>query len=47
MFVQKPRLPIDILFGMNTADLKGNTSTKYVESLRENRMGLQDHKQSC
>ena len=28
-------LPIDILFGTNTADLKGNTSTKYVENLKQ------------
>ena len=34
MFGQKPHLPIDILFGTNTADLKGNTSTKYVENLK-------------
>ena len=34
MFGQKPHLPINILFGMNTADLKGNTSTKYVENLK-------------
>ena len=34
MFRQKPCLPIDILFGMNTADLKGNTNTKYVENLK-------------
>ena len=33
MFGRKPCLPIGILFGMNTADLKGNTSTKYVENL--------------
>ena len=35
MFGQKPHLPIDILFGMNTADLKDNTSTKYVENLKQ------------
>ena len=35
MFGRKPHLPIDILFGMNTADLKGNTSTKYVENLKQ------------
>ena len=35
MFGRKPRLLIDILFGMNTADLKGNTSTKYVENLKQ------------
>ena len=34
MFGWKPCLPIDILFGMNTADLKGNPSTKYVENLK-------------
>ena len=33
MFGRKPCLPIDILLGTNTADLKGNTSTKYVENL--------------
>ena len=30
MFGRKPCLPIDILYGTNTAELKGNTSTKYV-----------------
>ena len=30
----KPHLPIDILFGTNTADLKGNTCSKYVENLK-------------
>ena len=34
-FGQKPHLPIDILFGTSTADLKGNTSTKYVENLKQ------------
>ena len=34
MFGRKPHLPIDILFGTNTADLKGNTSTKYVKNLK-------------
>ena len=29
---KKPHLPIDILFSTNTAKLKGNTSTKYVEN---------------
>ena len=33
MFGRKPCLPIDIVFGMNTAHLKGNASTKYVENL--------------
>ena len=35
MFGRKPHLPIDILFGTNTADLKGNTSTKCVENLKQ------------
>ena len=35
MFGWKPQLPIDILFGTNTADLKGNTSTKYVENHKQ------------
>ena len=34
MFSRKPHLPIDILFHTNTAELKGNTSTKYVENLK-------------
>ena len=34
MFGRKPHLSVDILFGMNTADLKGNTSTKYVGNLK-------------
>ena len=34
MLGRKPHLPSDILFGTNTADLKGNTSTKYVENLK-------------
>ena len=34
MFGQSPCLPIDILFGTNTADLKSNTSIKYVENLK-------------
>ena len=34
MFGRKPHLPIDIIFSTNTADLKGNTSTKYVENLK-------------
>ena len=32
MFGRKPCLPIDILFSTYTAELKGNTSTKYVEN---------------
>ena len=35
MLGRKPRLPIDILFGTNTTKLKGNTSTKYVEILKQ------------
>ena len=35
VFGQEPCLPNDILFGTNTADLKGNTSTKYVENLKK------------
>ena len=38
MFGRKPCLPIDIIFGTNTAELKGNTSTKYIENLNR---GLQ------
>ena len=34
MFGRKLHLPIDILFGTNTADLKGNTSTNYVKKLK-------------
>ena len=34
-FGGKPHLPIDTLFGTNTAELKGNTSTKYVENLKQ------------
>ena len=33
MFGQKPCLLIDILFGINTADLKGN-STTYIANLK-------------
>ena len=33
MFGRKPHLPIGILFGTNTAYLKGNTSTTYIENL--------------
>ena len=39
MFGRKPHLPIDMFFGTNTAELKGNTSTKYVENLKQ-RLGL-------
>ena len=35
MFGRKPCLPIDILFGTNTAEMKGNTSAKYVENLKQ------------
>ena len=35
MFGWKPHLPLDILFGTNPADLKDNTSTKYVEYLKQ------------
>ena len=34
LFCRKPHLPVDILFGTNTADLKGKPSTKYVENLK-------------
>ena len=34
MFGRKSCLPIDISFGTITADLKGNTSTNYVENLK-------------
>ena len=34
MFDRKPCLPIDILFGTNTAELKSNTGAKYVENLK-------------
>ena len=33
MFGRKPHLPIDLLFGTNTADLRGN-STTYIENLK-------------
>ena len=33
MFGQKPHFPIDLIFGTNTADLKGNSIT-YVENLK-------------
>ena len=33
MFGWKPHLPIDILFGTNTADLRGNGTT-YIENLK-------------
>ena len=35
MFGRKPHLSIDIIFGTNTAELKGNTSTDYVEYLKQ------------
>ena len=35
IFGRKPQLPIDILFGTNTAKLKDNTGTKYVENLKQ------------
>ena len=34
IFGQKPHLPIDLIFGTNTADLKGNNIT-YVENLKK------------
>ena len=34
IFSGKPCLPIDILFGTNTADLRGN-STTYIENLKQ------------
>ena len=34
MYGRKPHLPIDILFSTNTVDLRGNTSTEYVENLK-------------
>ena len=34
MFRQKPCLPIDLIFGTNTANLKGNNTT-YVENLKK------------
>ena len=34
MFGSKQCLPIDILFGTNTAELTGNTSTRYVENFK-------------
>ena len=40
MFGRKPHLPIDILFGTNRAELKGHTSTKYVENLNGTRVGV-------
>ena len=33
MFGQKPCLPVDLIFGTNTADLKGSSIT-YVENLK-------------
>ena len=35
MFDRKPCLPIDIIFDTNTAELKGNTSTKHVKNLKQ------------
>ena len=35
MFGRKPNLSIDILFSANSAKLKGNTNTKYVENLKQ------------
>ena len=35
MFGSKLCLPIEIPFGTNTPDLKGNTSAKYVENLKQ------------
>ena len=35
MFGRKPCLPIDIIFSTNTAELKGNTRTKYVENCKQ------------
>ena len=34
MFGRKPYLPTNIIFGTNTAELKGNTSSNYVENLK-------------
>ena len=31
---RKPHLPIDIIFGTNTAELKGNIRTNYVKNLK-------------
>ena len=33
-FGRKPHVPIDIIFGTNTAELKDNASTKHVENLK-------------
>ena len=35
MFDRKPCLPIDILFDINTAELKGNSSTTYADNLKQ------------
>ena len=35
MFDRKPHLLTDILLGTSTAELKGNTSAKYVETLKQ------------
>ena len=34
MFGHKPHLPIDLIFGTNTANLKGNSIT-YIENLKK------------
>ena len=34
MFGTKPHLPIDIIFGINTTELKCNTCNRYVENLK-------------
>ena len=39
MFGQKSHLPIDLIFGTNTADLKGNSVT-YIENLKKYRLGI-------
>ena len=31
---RKPHLPIDIIFGTNTAELKGNIRTYFVKNLK-------------
>ena len=49
MFGRKPHLPIDILFGTNTADLRGHkgNSTAYIENLKQRIEWIQNYKQSC